>query len=103
MPTRRKNVGDTSEYRVFETAEFTRKLKKLSDAEARTIRLKLESYAYPQLREQPFWGSNIRKIRGFSTDVWRYRVGRFRIFYTVSEDDPVVSILTIEARKDAYR
>ena len=96
-------MDDTSEYRIFETAEFARKLEQLSDSDARTIRSKLASYAYPQLREQPFWGTNIRKLRGFSADVWRYRVGRFRVFYSVNENDRVVSILTVEGRKDAYR
>ena len=96
-------MGDTSEYRIFETDEFTRKLEKLSDSDARAIRSKLGNYAYPQLREQPFWGINIRKLHGFSTDVWRYRIGRFRVFYTVNEIERVVSILTVEARKDAYR
>ena len=96
-------MGDTSEYQIFETDEFTRKIGKLSDSDARTVRSKLESYAYPQLREQPFWGANVRKLRGFRTDVRRYRIGRFRVFYTVNEIERVVSILTVEARKDAYR
>ena len=96
-------MDDTSEYQIFKTAEFARKLGKLSDSDARTIRSKLAIYAYPQLREQPFWGAIIRKLRGFSTDVWRYRIGRFRVFYSVNENDRVVSILTVEGRKDAYR
>jgi mRNA-degrading endonuclease RelE of RelBE toxin-antitoxin system len=31
------------------------------------------------------------------------RIGRFRVFYTVAEEDRIVYVLTVEARKDAYR
>ena len=96
-------MEDTSEYRIFETAEFMAKLDKLPDRQGRAIRAKLQSYVYPQMRKQPVNGTNIRKLRGFAADVWRYRIGDFRIFYTVDEDDLVVSMLTIEDRKDAYR
>ena len=96
-------MDDSSEYRIFETGEFIDKLEKLSSADAGAIRAKLVNYIYPQLREQPFYGINIRKLRGFDADVWRYRIGRFRLFYTVDEDERVVSIITVEARKDAYR
>ena len=36
-------------------------------------------------------------------DVCRYRIGIYRVFHTVGEDDRVVSMVTIEHRKDAYR
>ncbi len=96
-------MDDSSEYRVFESDEFIRKLEKLSGTDIRAIRTKLENYVDPQLREQPFFGENIRKLRGFGADVWRYRIGRFRVFYTVDEDERVVSNITVKARKDAYR
>ncbi len=92
-----------SEYAIFETDEFQRRLEKLSRVDAAAIRTKLEEYVYPQLREQPFFGTNIRKLRGYSPEVWRYRIGRFRVFYAVDQDERTVFILTIEARKDAYR
>jgi len=94
-------VEGSSEYGIFETAEFVRRIEKLSKADARAIRTKLQKHVYPQLREQPFFGANIRKIRGFSADVWRYRIGRFRVFYTVEESERVVSIITVDDRKDA--
>ena len=93
----------SDQYQVFETDEFVSKLEALPGRQARTIRGKLSSYVYPQIRAQPFYGANIRKLRGFATDVWRYRIGNYRVFYTVDEDDRVVSLVTIEHRKDAYR
>ena len=96
-------MAATSEYQVFETDEFTSKLEALRGREAAVIRAKLRSHVYPQIKTQPFYGANIRKLRGFSPSVWRYRIGKYRIFYTVEEDHRMVSMVTIEHRKDAYR
>jgi len=93
----------SDQYQVFETNEFTSKLEALPGREATAIRAKLRSYVYPQIRVQPFYGANIRKLRGFTPSVWRYRTGKYRVFYTVDQDDRVVSMVTIEHRKDAYR
>ena len=96
-------MAATSEYRLFETDEFTSKLEALPGRQAEAIRAKLRSYVYPQIKAQPFYGANIRKLRGFAPSVWRYRIGKYRIFYTVEEDHRAVSMVTIEHRKDAYR
>jgi len=96
-------VEDSSEYRIFETAELVRRIEKLSKTDARVIRAKLAKHVYPQLREQPFFGSNMRKLCGFGADVWRYRIGRFRVFYAVEEGARLVSIITVDDRKNAYR
>ncbi|MDD9986929.1 MAG: type II toxin-antitoxin system RelE/ParE family toxin [Spirochaetaceae bacterium] len=96
-------MADTSEYRLFETDEFLSKLDGLLGPRAAAIRAKLRSQVYLQIRTQPFHGANIRKLRGFAAGAWRYRIGNYRIFYTVDQDDRVVSLLTIEHRKDAYR
>lgn len=95
--------GALSDYRIFETDEFQRSLDKLSPQERDTIRTKLTEYAYARLRERPHFGANIRKLRGYTPDTWRYRVGRYRVFYTVDEDSRTVYVLTAEARRDAYR
>ena len=99
----RQVEGGLPEYRIFETDEFQRNLEKLPTRDQENIQAKLTDYAYPRLREQPFFGTNIRKLRGFAPDTWRYRIGRYRVFYTVDEDDRTVYVLTVEARKDAYR
>ena len=91
------------EFRVFETEEFSKKLKKLPARDAGFLRKKLESFVYPQIKKQPFWGNNIKKLQGYSPDTWRYRIGKFRLFYIVDEDERIVFVLTVEDRKDAYR
>ena len=99
----RPSGAGSPEYRVFETTEFTRRLGKLPASDARAIRKKLDEYVYPQIREMPFFGVNVKKLRGYTPDIWRYRVGRFRVFYTVDQEEQVISMLTVELRRDAYR
>lgn len=92
-----------SEFQVFETDEFCRRLERLPRRDAAFVQQKLSGYVYPQLKVAPFFGNNIKKLRGYDPDTWRYRIGRFRVFYQVDLDDNVIYILTIDQRKDAYR
>ena len=60
-------------------------------------------FVYPLIREEPFWGNNIKKLQGYSPDTWRYRIGKLRIFYIVDQDEKIIYILSVDHRKDAYR
>lgn len=53
------------------------------------------------LAEDPF-PPGTRKLTGYD-DVYRVRVGRYRILYSVSRHRLVIVILKIGHRKDAYR
>jgi mRNA interferase RelE/StbE len=33
---------------------------------------------------------------------WRYRIGKFRLFYIIDEKEKVVAMISIDDRKDAY-
>lgn len=90
-------------YRIFETNEFSRRLERLTPPDSKFIRKKLQDYVYPQLREEPAFGKNIRKLRGYTPETWRYRIGKFRIFYSIDDKDRIVFILTVDQRKDAYK
>ncbi len=92
-----------SSYKIFETEEFLKKLDKLSPKDGKYIQNKLKTYVYPQLRDEPFWGKNIKKLKGYDPPTWRYRIRNFRLFYLVDKDENIVFILTIDARKDAYK
>ncbi|XOF33659.1 MAG: type II toxin-antitoxin system RelE family toxin [Candidatus Electrothrix sp. YB6] len=92
-----------SDFRIFETDEFLKKIKKIPAPDAVFLRRKLDNFTYPQIRKQPFWGNNIKKLRGYSPDTWRYRIGRFRVFYLIDQTEEIIYMLTIENRKDAYK
>jgi mRNA interferase RelE/StbE len=92
-----------SKYRIFETDEFSRQLQKFPHQRVAFIRKKLKEYLYPQLKDEPYFGKNIKKLKGYVPETWRYRIGNTRIFYSCQEKDKIVFILTIDLRKDAYR
>jgi mRNA interferase RelE/StbE len=92
-----------SSYQIFETEEFDKKFKKLSSRDISFIRRKLDTFVYPQIKTDPCWGNNIKRLQGYNPDTWRYRIGKFRLFYIVDNEERVIYILTIDNRKDAYR
>ncbi|NQV50560.1 MAG: type II toxin-antitoxin system RelE/ParE family toxin, partial [Candidatus Marinimicrobia bacterium] len=46
---------------------------------------------------------NIKKLRDYTPSTWRYRINKFRLFYTTDTTEKIVFILTIDFRKDAYK
>jgi mRNA interferase RelE/StbE len=92
-----------TEFRIFETDEFRRSLRKLDAAHRPRVESALRRRVYPQLRKQPFVGPNIKKLRGYEPETWRYHLGQFRVFYGIDPQQRIVHILTVENRKDAYR
>ena len=97
------NEAALSDFRIFETDEFVKQLKKLSSHDAVFLRKKLDGYVYPQIKAEPFWGNNIKKLQGYSPDTWRYKIGKFRLFYIIDKNERIVFILTVDNRKDAYK
>jgi len=43
-----------------------------------------------------------RKLRG-ATDLWRVRVGDYRVVYAINDTEHVVDVRVVRHRKDAYR
>jgi len=108
-----QDAGASSEFRIFETDEFLKRLKKLPRKESDFLQRKLHEYIYPQLRKNPFLGPNIKKLRygaaltgtplRYTPDTWRYRVGDFRLFFLVDQASRTVFVLSVDDRRDAYR
>ena len=42
------------------------------------------------------------KLQG-SNNLWRIRVGDYRILYSISDEDLIVDIISIKHRKDVYK
>ena len=91
-----------AEFRIFETAQFQRDLQQDFRGQQARIQQKLTSYVYPQLRQNPYFGKNIRKLRDAVPETWRYRIGDYRFFYRVDERQRVVLMLTADHRGQAY-
>ncbi len=89
-------------FRIFETDQFIEDLSADFRGQREKIREKLLNYVYPQLRENPFFGRNIKKLKNYEPDTWRYRIGGYRFFYEIDEKEKMVYMTAAEARKDSY-
>ena len=92
----------SSEYRLFETRQFQKDLQRLARAGESTVVSKLRQFVYPQLERHPHFGPNIRKLRGFEPDTWRYRIGAWRFFYEIDEEEQIVFLTAAAHRGSAY-
>ncbi len=98
-----QDVDALSEFRIFETDEFQKKLVNMPAGISRFVQKKLTEYVYPQLRKNPFFGPNVKKLKGYDPALWRYRIGKFRVFFMVDQAEQVVFMLSVDDRRDTYR
>jgi mRNA interferase RelE/StbE len=87
------------EFKIAETESFQKLLK---NPHTQSLYEKIRDYVYPQLRHNPFFGPNIKKLKGDLSHFYRYRIGNHRLFYTVDSGKVLVIMVTIKDRKDAY-
>ena len=90
-------------YKIFETEKFTRLLEQDFGGKREKIINKLREYVYPQLKESPGYGPNIRKLREWVPSTWRYRIGDYRFFYEIDFENQIVFMLLAEHRSTAYK
>lgn len=76
--------------------KFLAKLEKAQPADAQAIDDAIEALA-----EDPRPPSCIR-LKGYS-DVWRVRVGNYRVCYQIDDGKLVVLVITISTRDDVYQ
>jgi mRNA interferase RelE/StbE len=88
-----------NEFKIAETDQFREKIRK---TEFKRYYDKIHDYIYPQLKKNPFFGKNIKKLKGEFADVYRYRVGNIRLFYIIEKEKVLVIMIDIETRKDSY-
>ena len=91
-----------NEYRIFETKQFTKDLREISMAEQPSVAGKLQRVVYPQLRQHPRFGPNIRELKGYTPETWRYRIGAWRFFYEIDDDERTVFMTAASHRGSAY-
>ena len=90
-------------YQIFETDEFIKKIKKIANRDQTFIERKLLQHIYPQLKEEPHYGNNIKKLMDYKPETWRYRIGKYRLFYVIDEIQKTVFVLSLDLRKEAYQ
>ncbi len=90
-------------FKIFETDQFLQDLSQDFGGKGESIARKLRDYVYPQLRDNPHFGKNIKKLRNYVPETWRYRIGRYRLFYENDDEENIVYMLALDSRKDSYR
>ncbi len=86
----------------FKIAESENFQKKIIKTKYKNLYKKITDYVYPILRKNPYFGNNIKKLKGELAGMYRYRIGKSRLFYEIDDDKIYVYIVDIEDRKDAY-
>jgi mRNA interferase RelE/StbE len=89
-------------YRIFETDQFNKDLVRLKRGGRGDISKKLIDQVYPQLKVRPHYGLNIKKLRDFEPETWRYRIGSWRFFYEIDEPTHIVFMTAAAHRSRAY-
>jgi mRNA interferase RelE/StbE len=90
-------------FQIFETQDYLDHLEELLGSKQGAFNKKLQNYVYPQLRSQPYFGKNIKKLKGCVHSTWRYRIGDMRLFYQIDPNGSIVLMTAAMLRKDAYR
>ena len=79
-------------YKIAETETFE---KKVTTQKYKFLYKKIKDYIYPILKENPHFGPNIKRLKGEYKEIYRYRIGDYRLFYKVSEETVIVFIIDI--------
>ncbi len=90
-------------FRIFETETFLATLERDFEGQKDKIKAKLRSHVYQQLKESPWYGSNIKKLRNWEPPTWMYRIGSYRFFYEIDGENKIVSMVLAEHRGKAHR
>lgn len=92
-------MKSSGKFKIAETKKFKKVIKQ---PELENFYRRLKQVIYPQLKSNPFFGPNIKKLKGEFDGLYRYRIGNYRLFYKIDKDKIIVFILTLKQRKDSY-
>lgn len=87
-----------SKYQIAETKTFEKAKSKLD----KKLYAKITNFVYPQLRENPFYGTNIKKLKDNLEGYYRYRLGNYRLFYLIEDEKLIVVVVDFKHRQSAY-
>ena len=87
------------EFKIAETKTFAKVKQKISSK----LYQKINDVVYPQLRSNPYFGANIKKLKGEFEGFYRYRMGNYRLFYLIDDKKIFVFVIDLKHRKEAYK
>lgn len=102
MLTQSNEEDDLPNYKIFETDQFIDDIDKIKGKNQEKLYTKIKEYVYSQLKENPYFGPNIKKLVNWKPETWRYRIRNYRLFYEIDEEEKIVFIVAFETRGNAY-
>ena len=91
-------ITQLSDFQIAEAKTFEKTKKKI----APKLYAKIRNVVYPQLRKNPFFGTNIKKLKGEFEGYYRYRLGDYRLFYLIENEKVLVLVIDFRDRQNAY-
>ena len=91
-----------NKFRIFETNQLLKDLKQDFSGQQERIKTKLVNYVYPQQKQNPFFGKNIKKLVNYKPDTWRYKISSYRFFYEIDNQNKIVFMTSVDNRQNAY-
>lgn len=89
----------SGKFKIAETDNYLKSIEKINNSK---LYSKIKTLVYPVIIDNPFYGQNIKKLKGKFENIYRFRIGKYRMFYTISENEGLIFIIEIIRRKDAY-
>ncbi len=84
-------------FEITITRSASKEIKRLPREVIRAVFQKIKS-----LESQPR-PQGCKKLVGSEEDIWRIRIGDYRVLYTIDDVVRIVEIRKVDHRKDAYR
>ena len=97
---KRDGIKLLDKYKIAETETFS---KKMNSNKFNHLFNKILNDVYPILRKNPYYGASIKRLKGEYKEIYRFRIGDYRLFYKIDKDEALIFIINIENRQDAYK
>jgi mRNA interferase RelE/StbE len=91
-----------TDYRIFATAQLAADLEAIAGDRRPEVEHRLARVVWPELRRRPRSGPRVRRLRGWQPETWRYRIGSWRLFYEIDEEERIVFLLAAAHRASAH-
>ena len=101
MTLKKEKESSLDNFKIFETNQFLKDLDQDFSGQQERIKKKLKNYVYPQLRQNPYFGKNIKRLKDYMPDTWRYRIGNHRFFYTIDDHKKIIFMIAADTRESA--
>ena len=86
------------DFKIAETKNFQKIKKKIG----KKTYDKIVNIVYPQLKTNPYFGTNIKKLKGKFEGYYRYRLGNYRLFYLIEDGKVLIVVTDFRHRQNAY-